>query len=77
MSRHEIRHHTLHSLERVATEMGIALMGDPAPCRDKNQSCVKKESERPLTRAEKKEGWVRRPFHGYEPHRMCNACAAY
>lgn len=40
-------------------------------------SCIQKEEDRPLTKAEKTNGWARRPFFAYDPARMCNACLSY
>ena len=41
------------------------------------KSCLMKEEERPLTRAEKDKGWARRPFYAYHEAHLCNGCLAY
>lgn len=70
----------LKELEERANQLAVDLgKNEIAPCRNgkKSPSCIHVEETRPLTRAEKKQGWGRRPFYGYEPRNMCDACAAY
>lgn len=40
-------------------------------------SCIQRAEEAPLTKAEKKDGWARRPFYAYDTSKMCKACEAY
>lgn len=66
-------------LEADARKLAVALMGDAVPCRRLGESisCVSREEQRPLTRAEKARGWARRPFDAYHDENMCVACSAY
>lgn len=40
-------------------------------------SCIHREGERKPTREEEREGMVSRPFHAYDPDRLCLSCRAY
>lgn len=51
--------------------------GEVACANFADKSCVQAEEERPLTAAEKKRDWYKRPFYGYDAARMCDSCAAY
>ena len=41
------------------------------------QSCLQREEDRPLTRTEKEQGWMRRPFYAYHEANLCNSCRVY
>lgn len=44
---------------------------------DAEGSCIHREEERAPTKAEAREGMVRRPFYAYDPDRLCLSCRAY
>lgn len=44
---------------------------------DWDPSCIQKEENRPLTKAEKAHGATRRGFSAYDHRRMCDSCASY
>lgn len=78
---------TIKELEEAQNAIAVELMGEE-PCTTARlssaggdayarKSCVQREEERPLTRAERARGWARRPFGGYDAASMCSACAAY
>lgn len=62
-------------------QAGIAVEVSKIPCCGKPPAgakhCVQAEENRPLTPAEKKKGWARRPFDLYDDARMCEPCSAY
>lgn len=66
-------------LAQAVGKVAATLCGAAVPClRPKNaMACIGHEEIRPLTRTEKEKGWARRPFYGYDPANMCDACAAY
>lgn len=71
---------TVKELETAVNDIAVELMGPIAPCHHyEDYSCVRKESKRLLSieEKEKKRNWGQRPFYGYDPSRMCSACAAY
>jgi len=66
-------------LARAVGKIAVELCGTAVPClRPKNgELCILLEETRKLTLAERGKGWARRPFYGYDPANMCDACAAY
>lgn len=49
---------------------------DSFACANDNH-CLKSEDSRPLTKEEKAQGLVRRPFCAYDAERLCLGCRAY
>lgn len=68
----------LARLRFVASELfGSATLTCMRVNAEEDGSCIRAEAERPLTPAEKREGWVGRPFWAYDPDKLCTACRAY
>lgn len=72
----------LQELSELARKLANELFNtDEAPCcrltSKEPQSCLALEDIRPLTRQEKAQGWVRRPFWAYNPQKLCMGCQAY
>lgn len=68
---------TLHEMSDKATELANALFRSEEAACSQPQSCIEAEGGRPLTPAERRDGWTRRPFWAYQPERMCGGCRAY
>lgn len=68
------------NLETLSTEsrkIASALFSsDETRCSQK-MLCMEREESRPLTKAEKMQGWTRRPFGAYNADFMCAGCRAY
>ena len=70
---------TLESLAAASRELANDLFRtDNLDCNQQTpadgRSCLTREEERPLTRAEKAKGWVHRPFFAYDENKLCNGC---
>ncbi len=71
---------TLQELSDTARKLANDLFNTvdtPAATCSQPELCLTKEEERPLTRAEKTQGWHRRPFSAYNPDNFCAGCRAY
>ena len=69
------------SLKDAARQLANELFStESVPCSEMGHgkpSCLTVEEDRPLTRAEKLQGWTRRPFSAYDPDRLCGGCRSY
>ena len=68
----------IEELGKIARDLASALYSNDGELGCSQPTpCLITEVERPLTPAEKTEGFVRRPFYAYDTSRLCASCRAY
>lgn len=62
-------------IAKAIQDLNLLLHGPAWPC-DRKTRCIEAETKRDAARALNRRDGMRLGWHGYDPHRMCPACAA-